>query len=290
MASCSHWGSSQSASYGFPRSPSLHLAQRAARRSDTVARVILVVAATQDELGGSDGAATLVCGVGPVEAAARTAAALAERQPRRRAARRDRRRAGRSTRRSSSSAPKPSTATRTTRAGSRCACRPIARLVDAARRALPERARRADRHLGARRRVAAAARSRRWRATRVLRAAALARRARARGARALERGRRARPRRLAVRRGEGRARRRAAGAARGDRSCAELPPPLPPAERTVGQVVAETIRAYGDSFWRVAAARAAARGRRPAERRVTRRRCRCSCFWAATPLFVAAYL
>jgi hypothetical protein len=31
----------------------------------------------------------------------------------------------------------------------------------------------------------------------------------------------------------------------------ELPPPLPPAERTVGQLVAEAIRAYGDNFWRV---------------------------------------
>jgi hypothetical protein len=30
----------------------------------------------------------------------------------------------------------------------------------------------------------------------------------------------------------------------------DLPPPLPPAERTVGQFVGETIRAYGDSFWR----------------------------------------
>jgi hypothetical protein len=30
----------------------------------------------------------------------------------------------------------------------------------------------------------------------------------------------------------------------------ELPPPLPPAERTVGQLVAETIRLYGDNFWR----------------------------------------
>ncbi len=51
-------------------------------RPDTVARVILVVAATQAELRGSDGAEALVCGVGPVEAAARTAAALAERRPR----------------------------------------------------------------------------------------------------------------------------------------------------------------------------------------------------------------
>jgi len=31
----------------------------------------------------------------------------------------------------------------------------------------------------------------------------------------------------------------------------ELPPPLPPGQRTVGQLVAETIRAYGDRFWRV---------------------------------------
>jgi nucleoside phosphorylase len=43
--------------------------------------VILVVAATPEELRGADGAATLVCGVGPVEAAARTAAALAEQLP-----------------------------------------------------------------------------------------------------------------------------------------------------------------------------------------------------------------
>jgi len=30
----------------------------------------------------------------------------------------------------------------------------------------------------------------------------------------------------------------------------DLPPPLPPAERTVGQFVGETMRAYGDNFWR----------------------------------------
>ena len=35
--------------------------------------MILVIAATHDELRGADGAATLICGVGPVEAAARTA-------------------------------------------------------------------------------------------------------------------------------------------------------------------------------------------------------------------------
>jgi futalosine hydrolase len=39
--------------------------------------VILVVAATEGELTGSDGASTLVCGIGPIEAAAATSKALA---------------------------------------------------------------------------------------------------------------------------------------------------------------------------------------------------------------------
>jgi futalosine hydrolase len=43
--------------------------------------VILVVAATELELAGADGAATLVCGIGPVEAAAATARALASDKP-----------------------------------------------------------------------------------------------------------------------------------------------------------------------------------------------------------------
>jgi len=43
--------------------------------------VILVVAATERELAGADGAATLACGIGPVEAAAATAQALAARPP-----------------------------------------------------------------------------------------------------------------------------------------------------------------------------------------------------------------
>lgn len=43
--------------------------------------MILVVAATTDELAGAGDAATLVCGVGPVEAAARTGAALATERP-----------------------------------------------------------------------------------------------------------------------------------------------------------------------------------------------------------------
>jgi futalosine hydrolase len=47
----------------------------------SVRRVILVVAATERELAGAGGAAVLTCGVGPVEAAASTARALAERRP-----------------------------------------------------------------------------------------------------------------------------------------------------------------------------------------------------------------
>jgi nucleoside phosphorylase len=43
--------------------------------------MILVVAATELELAGADGAERLVCGIGPVEAAAVTARALAERRP-----------------------------------------------------------------------------------------------------------------------------------------------------------------------------------------------------------------
>jgi nucleoside phosphorylase len=43
--------------------------------------VLLVVAATERELSGAGDAATLVCGIGPVEAALVTARALAERRP-----------------------------------------------------------------------------------------------------------------------------------------------------------------------------------------------------------------
>jgi futalosine hydrolase len=43
--------------------------------------VLLVVAATERELGGVAGAETLACGIGPVEAAAATAHALAARRP-----------------------------------------------------------------------------------------------------------------------------------------------------------------------------------------------------------------
>ena len=43
--------------------------------------MILVVAATERELAGVDGAEALCCGIGPVEAAISTAAALAKRRP-----------------------------------------------------------------------------------------------------------------------------------------------------------------------------------------------------------------
>lgn len=69
----------------------------------------------------------------------------------------------------------------------------------------------------------------------------------------------------------------------------ELPPPLPPRERTVGQVIAETIRAYGDRFWRVlplgiplALVDQVSVRQAPGVQMLV--------WWAATPLFVAAYL
>jgi hypothetical protein len=69
----------------------------------------------------------------------------------------------------------------------------------------------------------------------------------------------------------------------------ELPAPLPPGERTVGQLVAETIRAYGQSFWRVLplglplAIADQLSVRQPAERQML-------VYWAATPLFAAAFV
>jgi hypothetical protein len=69
----------------------------------------------------------------------------------------------------------------------------------------------------------------------------------------------------------------------------EVPPALPPGERTVGQLVAETIRAYGNRFWAalplglpvVAADQLSVRQPGTAQMLV---------YWALTPLFVAAYL
>lgn len=69
----------------------------------------------------------------------------------------------------------------------------------------------------------------------------------------------------------------------------ELPPPLPPAERTMGQLVAETIRVYGDQFWwalplglPLALADQVSVRQTPEVQMLV--------FWAALPLFVAAYL
>lgn len=69
----------------------------------------------------------------------------------------------------------------------------------------------------------------------------------------------------------------------------ELPPPLPPERRTVGQLIAESIRFYGATFWRVLplglplalADQASVRQTLGVQMLI---------FWAATPLFVAAYL
>ncbi len=69
----------------------------------------------------------------------------------------------------------------------------------------------------------------------------------------------------------------------------ELPPPLPPETRTVGQVIAETIRAYGAHFWRALPLglplaltdQVAVRQKLPAQTLI---------FWAATPLFAAGFV
>jgi hypothetical protein len=69
----------------------------------------------------------------------------------------------------------------------------------------------------------------------------------------------------------------------------ELPAPLPPEKRTVGQLVAETIRAYGNDFWRVlplGIPRAVADQLSVRQHAVVQM----LVFWAALPLFVAGYL
>ena len=69
----------------------------------------------------------------------------------------------------------------------------------------------------------------------------------------------------------------------------DLPAPLPPGERTVGQLVAESIRAYGGNFWRVLplgvplAIVDQLSVRQPLGSQML-------VYWAATPLFVAAYI
>lgn len=69
----------------------------------------------------------------------------------------------------------------------------------------------------------------------------------------------------------------------------ELPPPLPPEDRSVGQLIAETMRAYGHTFWRalplglpLAFADQLSVG--------TTGAAQIAIFLVGTPLFVAAYL
>lgn len=69
----------------------------------------------------------------------------------------------------------------------------------------------------------------------------------------------------------------------------ELPPPLPPHKRTVGQLIAESIRFYGAHFWRVLplGAPLAVADQFSVHKTIG---VQMVVFWAATPLFVAAYL
>jgi hypothetical protein len=69
----------------------------------------------------------------------------------------------------------------------------------------------------------------------------------------------------------------------------DLPAPLPPDQRTVGQLIAETIRAYGSRFWPAlllglpVALADQFSVRQPASVQMF-------IYWAATPLFVVAYI
>src|SRR5262245_31521800 len=68
----------------------------------------------------------------------------------------------------------------------------------------------------------------------------------------------------------------------------DLPPPLPPEHRTVGQLVAESIRAYQHQFWRclpLGLPLAIADQLSIHETIVTQ----IFVYWILTPLFVAAY-
>src|SRR5689334_6031613 len=70
----------------------------------------------------------------------------------------------------------------------------------------------------------------------------------------------------------------------------ELPAPLPPESRTVGQVIAESVRAYGEHFWRalplglpLLIADQVVAGHKTAGFQLV-------VFWAATPFSAAAYV
>ncbi len=69
----------------------------------------------------------------------------------------------------------------------------------------------------------------------------------------------------------------------------DLPEPLPPDQRTVGQLIAETIRAYGNRFWPALLLGIPVA---LADQFSVRQHADVQMFiyWAATPLFVAAYM
>jgi membrane protease YdiL (CAAX protease family) len=69
----------------------------------------------------------------------------------------------------------------------------------------------------------------------------------------------------------------------------DLPPPLPPETRTIGQLVAETIRAYGNNFWRVLplGVPLAVADQLSVRQTAT---VQMAVFWALLPLFVGGYL
>jgi hypothetical protein len=69
----------------------------------------------------------------------------------------------------------------------------------------------------------------------------------------------------------------------------ELPPPLPPETRTVGQLVAETIRAYGNHFWRLLplGIPLAVADQLSIRQHIT---VQMLIYWVCAPLFVAGYL
>ena len=69
-----------------------------------------------------------------------------------------------------------------------------------------------------------------------------------------------------------------------------LPPPLPPETRTVGQLVAETLKLYGDHLWTVACARDQPRADQPDANAVRDdRRPDRSCSAAGAPLMAASF-
>ena len=208
--------------------------------------VLLVTAATEAELDGAAGAARLVCGVGlstprrarppswrggrsmPSSTSGWRAAARSPAQP-------------------SSSGAKRSTAMPTTHAGSSCVSRRTS--GSSPRRRAFSRARVSSRsarpHASAGR---TGARSRRWRDTPCSErppspASPPSRCASSRTPLPSPIGRAG-----GFPRHSQRSPRRSPDSSRSWMRTRELPPPLPPAERTIGQLVAETIRAYGDTF------------------------------------------